>query len=358
MTNFRRVLIISSLASLLTCVPGIPVKIPRYPEGVMGDQLKSVMGAKRKVGVVAASPNPNLLQQIGYDQDWSATVEGAVTTELTQRGFYTMIDTSSRKQRLRELAYTQTGLTGEQRNIGQELAAEGLLFIRMTAPPLKECKTEYVTDFAATALKLGMKMAMKDSNGAGDAQEKKPTGVLFLTVFVQGTLTNLETGQSVTYAHSKPYKLQNEAGNQECPSTLDAFGKALQDASAAIADNLSPSIVTVKIPLASDADDLDGDQKAKVTKYLTEGIKWAEADDFQMAAQNWEKALDASGGKSASALWNIAAYKWYSGDMDGAEKYFKRSFSNGGSDWADAAKRSLWATFRKEKDRKESEGGN
>ena len=74
MTNFRRVLIISSLASLLTCVPGIPVKIPRYPEGVMGDQLKSVMGAKRKVGVVAASPNPDLLQQIGYDQDWSATV--------------------------------------------------------------------------------------------------------------------------------------------------------------------------------------------------------------------------------------------------------------------------------------------
>ncbi|MCE9597322.1 MAG: hypothetical protein K8S54_05075 [Spirochaetia bacterium] len=346
------------LGLILTCGPGIPVKIPRYPEGTMGDQIKSVMASKRKVGVVGVEPNPTLMQQIGTDQDWTSTVEGAVSTALTQKGFYTIIDLSSRKQRLKELAYTNTGLTGEQRNIGVELAADGLMFLRMTAPPRKECKTEYVTDLAGSALKLGLAMAMKDKQGAGDAQEKKPTGVLFLTVFVQGTLVNLETGRSVTYAHNKPYKLQNEAGNPQCPSTLDGFSKALDEASAAIADNLSPAIVTVKIPLASDVDDLDGDKKAKVEKYLEEGNKWAEADDFTMAAQSWEKALDSSGGTSASALWNMAAFKWYSGDMDGADKYFKKSFSNGGADWVDAAKRSLWATFRKEKERKEGEGDN
>jgi tetratricopeptide (TPR) repeat protein len=340
------------------CGPGIPVKVPRYPEGNMGDQLKAVMGAKRKIGVIAVEPNPTLMQRIGTQMDWSSTVEASLTTTLTQKGFYTLLDMSSRKARLRELAYTQTGLTGEQRQIGTELAADGLLFIRMTNPPLQECKTEMIQDYAGTALRMGLAAMARNADGAAEGAKKEPTGVLYLTVFLQGTIVNLESGRSVTYAHSKPYKLQNEAGNPECPSTLDAFSKALEDASSAVADNLSPTIVTVKIPLAADADDVEGDQAEKVTQFLEEGNKWAEENDFEMAAQAWEKALDASGGKSASALWNIAAFKWYTGDMDGAEKYFKRSFSSGGSDWLDGAKRSLWSTFRKEKERKENEGDN
>jgi len=169
---------------------------------------------------------------------------------------------------------------------------------------------------------------------------------------------NVETGRSTSYSFSKPYKYENAIGNPECPSTLEALSKAFDQAASALADNLSPAIVTVKIPLASDADDLIDEKKGAVEKSLEEGNKWAQAGDFDMAAQIWEKALDASGGSSAAALWNLAAYKWYAGDMDSAEKYFKKAFLSGGAEWVNARRRRVWGEFQREKEYRADEVPN
>ena len=340
-----------SAALLLACGPSIPVRFPHYPSST-GTQLRAVLDGKKTVGIVAARPPQNMLQQIGYQEDWSRTVEAAVETEIVKREFYTLVDLSSRAERLRELAHSQSGLTQESLAIGRELQASHLLVISMTNQPRSECTIQNRTDLMATALNLAM-AASNDGQGAG--AEEKPTAVMTVTVFVQGRLINVETGQSVSYATSTPAEHYNSVGDTNCPSVLAAFNNALQQAAKDLADNLSPRSITLDVPLMDDVDDVDEEDQEAVTDYLNSGNEWAEAADFERASRSWQRALTESRGQSVSAMWNLAVYNWYRGNYGEAENLFNRALDSAGPSWLDGAKRELISAFNE--DRCSVEGG-
>jgi len=315
------------------------MRIPRFPKGPTGEQIKNVMWNERRIGVVVVKPDAALFKQIDVERDWLVALDRALKIALKQKGYYTVVDTASQKQRLQELAFANRDLTIEQQTIGHELTADGLIIVRMTALPRRDCNIELVTDLAAATTRI--------------ERDKKATGVLSLTLFVQGSLVNLESGQSTTYQFSDPFKLHSKVGNTECPATSDAFPRALDAAANRLADNLSPTMFTWRIPpLEERVDDVAEDKKKIVEKRLREGNIWAEDGDLDMALQQWQKALDVSGGSSASALWNIAVFKWYADDLDAAEKLFRKAFQSGGTEWATTRERHLWADFQKEKESK------
>lgn len=341
---------------MLSCAAGIPVQFPRYPSGSTGSRLQSVLKGKKRIAVVARDLSPNISAQLSGSAlagEWQETTRGTVKKAFEGKGFYEIIDLDSRDLRYRELAHAQTGMTRNQLKIGQELAINALLFVQMTAKPRSECKREEVSKLSAQAMQLAMMAASKGEAGA--EPPKQYAGVTYVTAFVQGTLVNVETGASVSYTSTSPYRLENDAGNLQCPSELTAFDGALQLAAEAIADRLSPEIVTLKIPLADDTDGLVGNTD-RVEAYLEEGIKWAEAGDFEQASLSWERALSESGGRSSAALWNLAAYNWYAGDMDMAENYFGRSIRSAEPGWITSGKRFVYKKFKEEKERKLREG--
>lgn len=333
--------------ALLSCGPSIPIRFPQFPDAT-GDQLRGVIGGQKNVGVIAARPQAGALSGLGRgEEDWSDTVEGAVTTEVAKRGFYNIVDVSSRKERLRELAYTQSGMTRDALRIGEELSVNLLLVVRMTRQPRMECKIERLTDYAAAAANL---MATAAGSNSQPQETKKDTAVLYMTVFAQGVLTNVETARSVTYANSKPFKLEASVGDTNCPSALAGFDGALQIAASEIADHLSPTVVTVRVPLLEEADEVpDANSKARVEGWLSQGNEWAESANFDEAAKSWRRALNDSDGESVSAMWNLAVYSWYSGDYDEAERYFEKALENGGPSWLNGAKRELISRFREQK---------
>ena len=346
--NFRSVGMLSlSALFAYSCGPSIPVRFPQYPRAT-GDKLKAVLEGGRNLGIVAAPTSPAILRQIGYENDWSDTMEGAATTEIGKKGFFEVVDLSGRKERLRELAYTQSGMTAESLAIGRELAINSMLTVQMTNAPRQECKTEMVADYSGYAMQLALAKAQGESTDKANLEKK--TGVLYLTVFVVGRLTSVETGRTVTYSHTEPFRQVNQVGDTDCPSALAAFDGAVDAAARGIADNLSPSIVELNVPLMEDADDVgDGEARDVVGSYLSSGNKWAETADFDRAAKEWRKALTESDGASVSALWNLAVYSWYAGEYDDAEKYFEKALDGGGPDWLDGAKRELMSRFSEQK---------
>ncbi len=336
------------LAALLACGPTIPVRFPQYPRAT-GGQLKAVLEGGRNVGIVAAKPNPAIMRAVGYENDWSDTIEAAVTTELTKKEFYSIVDLSGRKDRLRELAYTQSGMTAESLEIGRELAINSMFIVQMTQAPRQECKQEMVADYSGYAMELALAKAQGDGGGS-EPQLEKRTGVLYLTLFVRGRLTSVETGKSVSHLHKKPYRHVGKVGDTECPSSLTAFEKALDQAAKDLADNLSPQVVELPVPLLEDADDVpDEETRGMVSARLNSGNQWAEAANFERAAKDWRRALSESNGESVSALWNLAVYSWYVGDYDEAERYFDMALDGGGPAWLDGAKRELVSRFAEQK---------
>ncbi|MCB1314710.1 MAG: hypothetical protein KDK27_02095 [Leptospiraceae bacterium] len=336
---------IVALYVLAYCGPTIPIAFPRYPSGT-GTQLKAVLEGKRNLGVVAARPPQSMLNRIGYHEDFSATIEAAVEAQIIKKGFYNVIDLSSRKERLRELAHSQSGLTMEALNLGLEEQVEQMLVVRMTNQPYSQCKVKKVNDLAG-----GLTTSLMARAGATDEKPEfeKDTAVMFLTIFVQGKITNVETGRSVSHQYSKAYEYFNKPGDLNCPSELAAFDGALQAAAQELASNLSPQVVTINVPLMEDADDLHEEDAEVVHEYLSSGNAWAEARDYEMASQSWRRALSESNGDSVSALWNLAIYSWYEGNYDEAETFFKRALEGGGPGMRDSAKRELFSEFGEQK---------
>jgi len=344
-----RIVVAALIATLawFQCGPSIPIKFPQYPERT-GRQLKSVLEGKRNIGIVAAKSQGPALP----GEDWTETVEASVSAAIVERGYFNVVDVSSRKERLRELAYTQSGMTAESLEIGRELAINHLLVVKLPRQPRSECKVEQVTDYAATALALA-KSAQGSSNGEGGVQ-KKPTGVLYLTVFVQGVLTNVETGRSVSFVNTEAHRQQADVGDAGCPSALAAFDPAVKYAAGQLARNLSPTVITMNVPLMEDAGGTGNPER--VGEWLASGNQWAESRNFDQAAQDWRRALNESNGDNVSALWNLAVYSWYVGDYDAAERYFDRALDAGGPSWLDGAKRELISRFQEQKREEEGRG--
>jgi tetratricopeptide (TPR) repeat protein len=357
----RNILNFMVIILFLRCGVSIPIKFPKFPDGTEGKKLKQVLEGKRKVGVVAKELPPAVrrgLDRYGLASEWQETIRAAMKTTLEEYGYYIVVDIDSRSQRYDELARSQTGITRNQQALGQELNVDHLFYVNMTAVPRVECKIELLKDAAAAAaaaLQLAMAAAGAEVK-TDNTTISRPTGVLYLTVFVEGTLVNVETGRSISYSVQEPYRLENQVGNQECPSELVAFNEALKNATKKIADRLSPRVVTEKIPLEEKDKEIEIGDKKTVELLLQDGIKWIEAGDIEQAIKSWDAALEESGGTSKAALWNLAVAKWYQGDLEKAQKYFDQVTKMGGTKFIDSKKRQAIAIFKIEKKRIEEEG--
>ncbi|MCS7205431.1 MAG: hypothetical protein NZ853_07025 [Leptospiraceae bacterium] len=342
------------------CATAVSIKFPQFPEGTKGQKLRSVLDGKKKVAVIAKEPPPAIrrsFDRLGLASELNETMRAAMKTKLQQYGYYTVLDIDSRNERYQELARTQTGITQAQKRLGLELEVDHLIFVNMTAIPRVECKVELITDaVAAAAVALQLALAASGVEVKIDnTTTSRPTGVLYLTVFLEGTIVNVETGKSISHSVQKPVRLANQAGNIQCPSELVAFNQALDLATTEIANVLSPQIITLDIPLESKDNVKIGDKKM-INQLLVDGIRWIEAGDVEQAIKSWEEALTYSGGTSKSALWNIAIAHWYSGNMEEAQKYFDLTLKIGGPNFFNSEKRRIYAIFKQEKRRIEEEG--
>lgn len=343
------------LSLLFTCGPTVPIRFPKYPEGVYGQQLREVMGAQKTLGIVAPDANAVLAGPFA-DKDFSRIVESEVEKAINERGYYEFVDLKNRRERLRELVKTQTGLFSVQKMLGQEKAADALLVVSMSRTPRTECKVEHVFSVAKASwevAKIGYRVYMESQGHGtwvmGDPTESSlPTGVLYMTLFIRANMVNIETGRSVAYGYAKPYRQISSPGNLRCPSGLKAFDESVKAASQEIADHLSPKIDVFNVALETNVDDVDSNVAGLVKGYLKEGFKFAESDNLEAASEQWEEALSESGGRSAAAFWNLAAYKWYAGDMVAAQDYFRKAMRVGGPGWLDDSKRETYALFKSE----------
>lgn len=341
---------------LLSCGPSIPIRFARYPVGNYGHRLQQVLAGQKNIGIVAPEPGEGYTALISRDLDFSEIAEGEVQKAMTGRGYYNFIDLKHRKARLRELVRTQTGLTSVSKMIGQETAVDALLVVVMDREPKMECKIEGITDgaqVAVEALKLGVDIyARSQGHNLGIdtdmSNTRRPTGVLYMTLFLQGKIVNVETGESVAYSVAKPYRQVNTVGNTRCPGALKAFDFSVKAASREIAEFLSPRVEVHKVALEKSVDELEGPTAKIVKSYLKEGLRFARDDDLDSAAEQWEEALSRSGGQSAAALWNLGAYHWYRGNFSDAHDYFRRAMRTGGPDWLSGQKRDTYSLFKRE----------
>lgn len=361
----RRLLPVAAAAALLIatgCGTSVYIRYPKFPDGEAGSRLRSTLDNKKRVGVIARELPAgmiNTLRREGLATEWSETMLATMRTALEDYGYYTLVDVESRKQRYAELANSQAGFSTVQLALGQELQVDHLFFVNMTAIPRVECKIEMVVDkFAAAAAAADAIMAARSNRGnrGGNNQPvSKPTGVLYLTVFLEGKLVNIETGRSSSYSTTDPLRAENQPGNTDCPSQLGAFSSALKMSAKKIADRLSPKVQEQRVVLEDSVDEIKGGDKKLIAQYLKDGMKWIDAEDMAEAEKSWQMALDESGGSSASALWNIAVVKFANGNMDEAGRFFERAMSTGGKQWMDNDKRALYALYKKEKKRIEEE---
>jgi len=338
-----------------SCTPKVAIQFPKFPQGVYGQKLKTVMQGQRTLGILAPDPGATLMANVG-NFDFTEIAEGEVENAFTRRGYFEFVDLKNRKDRLRELARTQTGLTRVQKLIGQEKAVDALLVVKMDRYPKMECKIENLYDsaqIAVEALKLGVDIfARSQGHNLGIDTDmgntRRPTGVLYLTPFIKAKLVNIETGRVVSYSFEKPFRQVNRVGTVQCPTALKALDASVKEAAKEIANHLSPKIAIHKIALEKNVGNVDSATASVVKSYLNEGMRFAKANNLEAAAEQWEEALSESGGMSAGAYWNLAAYKWYAGEMDEAQEYFTRAMRTGGPGWLTSGKRETYTLFKQE----------
>ncbi len=337
-----------SIFATFACSTGIPVKIPKYPTGNVGEQLKEVMGYKRNIGIVSfhkTSFVDPIRGQLG------STIKALLEDELSRKGYYRITDISSRLDRLREIEFSQSGLTEEQKTIGKELAIDGFFYVFPSGSPGSECtsETSYLTETRQ----------YKDSTGkliTKSYQKPVQTMVRYYTLPVTARLVNVENGRSVSASYRQAYRLSGVAGSRMCPSLLDAQSRAIAEAAEKLADALSPTMEEYKIPLSHDVDEVAEAHKKQTEELLEAGIDLVKKENYESAAQQWEMALQKSAGRSRAALWNLGARFWFSGNLDKAEEFFKNALRPAGDkddvsymDRSDMNK--AWLLFQQEKER-------
>ena len=325
------------------CTTG--VKIPVVAKSPPGFQ--EFMRGGRNVGLYVYKSEKAQFNEIG---DWRSVIHGGVLNALQEYRYFKIVDVSSREARLKEVAYSQK--MGNLKDIGQELSVDALLFIEVPISPSYECKSNtYTTERQVCKA--------SDANGKCLRYETRTelnfVKELTYTVFVNARLVNVETGQTKQYSNTQPSVLKNTSQTPlvDCPSLLQGFNQAVEKASYNIADNLSPKMVDMDVPIYESLDGVDKSSKDEVKKFLTTGKKWLKGDtpNLEMAKTNWEKALSLSGGNSVSAYWNLGVYHWSKGDILKADYNFKKSMEVGGPDWIDSKKRDVIAKFQEELDR-------
>ena len=320
-----------------------------------------VMRGGKKIGVIAAARNQVSMGEFGTD--WSPTIQGAATSALVKAGYFQLVDISSRQDRLREIAHSQSGVTQEQKEIGKELQVDGLIYMRVSNQPKYDCSQKTVTKYRQGDCIRSESKQVKQADGKYKTvtkcveyqqvayQETYSTG--FLTVFLQARLVNVETGEALHFTNNTPYSTTNVGG---CPSALELFGYAISSATYRMSQALSPRVTELQVPIDQDPFGSPEETEERVEAQLEQGVKWitVETPNFEQARKSWQRALELSDYKSASAYWNLSVYYWYSGDMDKAAEFMDRAQEFGGPDFIDD-RRNIITTFEKEKKRIEAE---
>lgn len=363
----------AGLVALAGCATAFPLRFPEYPAGDSGQQLWKLTGGRRNLAVVARPLDPAIAGKVSLPTNWVDLIEGRVGGAVKDQGYFTLISPGARKERLRELARSQTGLTSTQLAIGQEIQADLLLILSLATVPRTECSVARksgnilgnlvrgtdATDpiVLARAEQRSVGMAIVDFIGSGGgllttvAPVLPVVGVRDTTVFVTGTLVNVETGQSMVVTNTEPFRLENDTNLMECPSELKGLDAALTFAAYRLVSQISPRIILLKVPLADDSEGVSSDRASSVVTSLKKGNDWAEEGNLERARVLWAQSLDESGGKAAAALWNLGVYLWHTGDFRGAASYFDRAIQSASSKWMDADKKRALTRFEEARQR-------
>ena len=371
--QLRRGRIVTALIALGLLISGlyctVYIKIPVVSQ-IPSDYMKLMKGGKR-IAVVARSARQLDLNQYS---NWTGVLQGTLESTLSKYGYFTLVDLAGRKDRLREIALSRSGLTADEKEIGQELAIDGFLYIDVPKQPLYDCKQhEKWTQKTKCTRKEKITTPPTDSEreharkSGTVAQPKTKTicvqktttvhrtvfYITYMTVFLDGRLVNTETGQSISYTHAEPSTITGSS----CTAHSSMFQDAADKAAGKVAEHLSPRITPLEAPVLDDMVGVPDAAADKVKAYLKKGIEWADATppNYEKAKGEWEQALESSGLSSASAFWNLAIYYWYSGDVARAEEYFSKAERIGTFKFIKGKKMNIFSKFLHEKYRKSIE---
>ena len=356
----------------LACTTYVQIPVVSSMPARFGQTMKG----GRRVAVVLLRPKELDMSEFG---DYAATLYGAVRNAVEAYRYLVVVDTASRRQRLEEIAFSRTGLTSEQQAMGQELSADAFLFIEVPQAPQHSC-----TRSSAQT----QQSRCKKNNDKGECIETeyytvtKYTATLNMAVYVQGRLVNVATGQTLAHQatnvgarralgtdRENSWLFRTLGGNAgelsvtstgsppSCPSVLTAFEESARVAAFVLAQNLSPRITDMEVPLEDRMIGVPDKAADRVKAHIKRGIKWADRKppNLDEAFRSWKAALDLSGGNSVAALWNIAVVLWSRGDYDGSLIHFRKAERIGGPDYLDGSLADTFSRFLKEKERVEKE---
>lgn len=307
----------------ISCGTTVNVEYPVFANTKEGRQLMNFIGIRKNVGLVVEKPQLGLWSQIFSDSSFIDQMPAKIFEAMDKEGYYKLIDVTKTSANLNEAAFSLTGLTSKRLELGKQLASDMFLYIGYQKPAMT-CGVENKLDKAGAALAIGAALYnahQGKSVSANTSEVMKPTGYIDLLIPLDATLVITETGQTMKAVVTKPYREHNSVGNTNCPSPLQVYANALDNAAKEIISRMSPKVKTVKIDISVK------DENPEVADLLKEGyleIK-GETPNMQRAYENWKKADNKARGKSEGALGNIGAYYFSVGDFDNAIKYFEKA---------------------------------
>ncbi|MFB5649198.1 lipoprotein LipL41 [Leptospira wolffii] len=317
--------------SVSNCGETVDVEYPVFPKSKEGRQLQKFLGSIRNVGLAVEKPQKSLWETVfGAGSSFIDQMPAKVFEAFDKETYYKLIDLSKRADSLNEATLTLAGITKSRVKLGNQLGAEAILHIGYQKP-YTECGSEMMVDYGAAALKVGgaiASMATGKNVDTGGGSVSKQTGIRYMLIPLDATLIKVETGEVKKAVVSNPAKVDAGVGNLDCPSVLDSFGKALDEAALYIKDRLSPKVKTEKI------DVFTKDEDPEVAELLGEGYQeiTGETPSFKKAKEYWEKADKKAGGKSWGAKANLGTYYFQSGDFEKAIKFYETAMGITGAD--------------------------
>ena len=303
---------------LNSCASTINVEYPVFSNTKQGRQLQSFLGKIKNVGIIIEKPkkflgiferNPELQDQIA----------AKVFDEFSKESYYKLIDISKRAEITNEATFSLTGLTQNRLKLGKLLSAEAFLYVRSRTPTY-ECKTEMKQNYLAIASNL--LSALSDKEDRTSIPEVLPAKVVSILIPLEVTLVKVETGEILKSVVTDTYKLSSKPGILICPSTVEAFSKALKIAVKKVRSELSPTVKTEKIKVFRKYK-----ANEEVQELLEEGYLeiTGENPSYKRAFEQWSEADKKSNGKSWEALSNIATYYYAQGDFKSAIEHYEKA---------------------------------
>ncbi len=344
---------------IINCATTVEISVPRFPEKY-ARQVRAVSAGKRNLAVVVNKNIDELGKADGLTntEDWSHILEIAVNKGISELGYFNQIDTGNYRSYLRGIEYNKLNLTKEAIDIGLKLKAESFLILQISKNPKIECKVEELLDSPEVSiLVVGGGPVFHRPYYYGyhpyrgyryygrsyryypyvpyyypeyivttSHQRTQKTGVIYVSIYVEGRLFNLKTNKTASHLYSETMRIRSEIGDQSCPSSVKAFEKLFKKAGYDIVSNLSPEMIDVSIPLLSSVDDIedsyDRNLIERIEYLLEQGLTWAKSGSLKSARKSWIEAFELSKGNSLSARWNLAIYYWHMGELDKAKEYF------------------------------------